>query len=180
VAAQVCLTGQENGSGWAAVHSGRTNTSHTLYAAEIAWQVRPNWSVSAMGEEMHFEPGDPIRRSGSLGVTVRLPALQLACVTGGVSRDRVGDLRVTTVSVGILLGLNLTSARSDWRVIPFVEPRTGYRRTSVAGFHDDSAVGTLQAGILVGRGRFFGDVRLEKMFAYNESSELRVRLGASF
>jgi hypothetical protein len=180
VAAQSCLTGQVSGSGWAAVHVGRTNSADALYAAEVVWQVQPSWSVSFIGEELDFGEGTPPRRSAALEFAVRLPAVQLACVTGGVSRARVGELQMTTLPVGIRLGLDLAGAQSVWRVIPFVEPRTAFRRTSIAGFHDDSAASSLEAGILIGRDRFFADVRYEKVFAYNESSALRVRLGATF
>lgn len=165
---------------WAALETGRTESSATLFGGEMGWDIGDQVAVFAGGETVRFASGDPARNRGRAGVLFRLPVPGMVCLTGAVEHDRLGELRATSVPIGLWVGGNLARPDSDWRLVPFVEPQMAYRRASIPGFHEAGGQYSMRAGALIGWGRVHATIRYEKSLGVDLGSSLRARIGLRF
>ena len=193
LAAQECLRPTGTRSNWGALGTGLAAGSHTAATLELGRNFLPDLAVFAEVDALTWNDGGaalPKRRSVRLAGAYRfheatkesdtaLDALAL-CVTASPERVKVGDLAVLHVPVGLVVATEWRSASGLWRVVPYVEPRLGYRRASVEGFSQSSAALQLRGGVAAGIDRYFGGITLHRPLTSGDAWTARLRFGIEF
>jgi hypothetical protein len=193
LAAQECLRPTGTKSNWAALGSGLAAGSHRAATLEVGRNFTPDLAAFAETDALIWNRGGellPSRRSTRVTGVYRfhsatkesdtmLDALAL-CVTAAPERVRVGDLTVLHIPVGVVMSTEWQSASGQWRVMPYVEPRLGYRRGMVQGFSQSSGAIALRAGATAGIDRYFGGFSVHTPLTGGDAWTARLRFGLEF
>jgi len=162
--AQLCQ-GVPLGSGAAAVTAflGVADAASSGAGGAVSYQLGAPLALSAGYHRTRYDGSDAAVSSLRGGVSVQgasfddVGAVHVAiCAAAGAARDRVGDLTILSVPVGVAAGLALPLAPRTHAVL-HVEPRVVFTRREVAGFSRSTRfMGVRGGATLAWRGLFAG------------------------
>jgi hypothetical protein len=106
LSAQVCRGIAIDTPGWFALNVGRAAESATTHGADISWQFDQGTFVFASANVTSYERSLPARGHAALGAGFPLAQRNRfsVCATLGSELERVGDLRVKRIPVGLAMG----------------------------------------------------------------------------
>jgi hypothetical protein len=180
--AQVCLGGTDASPGWLAVAYGRASGNATLTGADFAWQLSRSFAVFGDGDATAYPAPDPRRDRLALGgayTVIRSNAVDV-CLTPAVERERIADLTIVRVPVGVALGWSTTFANGRARLGLQVEPFFVYSRKSIATFARTSTLVSGRTSLVLGYGRLMCGLEHERAFDNDARWHTRARLGFAF
>jgi hypothetical protein len=182
LSAQVCLGGTDASRGWLTVGYGRAAGNGAITGADFAWRLSRSFAVFGEGDATAYPVPDPARHSLSLGGAYTLIKSNTAavCLTANVQEERIADLTIVRVPVGVSLGWSTTFANGQERLGLQVEPLFGYSRESIAMFAHTSGFVSGRTGLVLGYGRVMFGLAYERVFNDDSRWRTRARLGVAF
>jgi hypothetical protein len=177
--AQVCIGGTTTSPGWLAVSAGRASGNASVVGADFAWQFSRRLALIGNGRVTEYPAVDPRRDHVALGVAVTFAEWDHVgiCLTPGYQIERIGDLHVVRVPVGVSIGWSATSRDGVRRLGFRVEPFAVYSRESVAMFTNTSRFVSGRASIVGSYRRWLLGVEHEDAFDGDARWNTRIRFG---
>ena len=182
LSAQVCLGGTDASRGWLTLGYGRAEGNGAITGADFAWRISRSFAVFGEGDATAYPAPDAARHSLLFGgaYTVIKSNAVAACLTADVQEERIADLTIVRVPVGVSLGWATTFANGQERLGLQVEPLFGYSRESIAMFAHASGLVSGRAGLVLGYGRLMFGLAYERVFNDDSRWLTRARLGVAF
>lgn len=180
--AQVCLGSTEESSGWIAAEYGRAAERANVMGVDAGWQLSQTLALFADGRITAYPRPDPRRDRLALGAAYTLKRSPRfgVCLTPGIERERIDDLRVIRVPVGVSLGWATTFDSGRRRLGFRVEPFFVYSRDKVARFTHTSHRVSARAAVVVGFRRFLLGLEHEEAFDNDARRHTFARIGFIF
>jgi len=181
LSAQACLGGTDASRGWLAVGYGRASGDATVTSADFAWRLAGSLAVFGEGDATVYPAPDPRRHRLSLGGAYRVirSSAVAVCLTSAFEQERIGDLRVVRVPIGVSLGWSTAFANGKKRLGLRVEPLLGYARESIAMFSHARGIVGCRTGLVLGSGRLMFGLAYECAFSDDSAWRMRARFGVA-
>jgi len=180
---QACRRTSEAPPGWLALDLGWRSTPAGLGGVEIGRRFPIGLDVFAGLEVARFDPGDfdlaSVRAGGSY-LLKGLPLPIATCLAASVERERIGDLRVLSIPVGVVFSRDLAPSEERWILVPQIEPRITFRHASVRGFTRDQPAFTVLGSALFRRVDLFAGPVAEWVPSGHPEWVLHARFGVAF
>lgn len=180
---QACRRTSDIPPGWLALNLGWRSTPAAVGAAEIGRRFAIGLDVSAGLEVARFDPGDFDLASVWAGATYLLQGLPLplaTCLAAAVEQERIGDLRVLSIPVGVVFGRDPAPSVERWILVPQIEPRITFRHASVRGFTRDRPAFTVLGSALFRRLDLFAGPVAEWVPSGHPEWIVHARFGVAF
>jgi hypothetical protein len=177
--AQVCVGGTTTSPGWLAVSAGRASGNASVVGADFAWQFSHRLSLVGNGRVTEYPAVDPRRDHVALGIAYTFAEWEHVgiCVTPGYQIERIGDLHVARIPVGVSIGWTALSRDGVRRLGVRVEPFFVYSRESIAMFSQTSRFVSGRAGVVGAYHRWLLGLEYEDAFDHDARWNTRIRFG---
>ncbi len=180
--AQVCIGGTSASPGWLALSGGRAYGNASMIGVDVARSISRTVALFADGGRTAYPAPDPHRDRLALGVAFTFAEFDHVgiCLTPGVEGERIGDLRVVRLPVGVSLGWSSASHDGQRRFGAKVEPFFVYSRETVAMFSHTSRLVSGRAAIVGSYHRWLLGLEHEDAFDRDARWHTRIRFGMAF
>ena len=182
LSAQICRGGTDESPGWLAVGYGRASGNASVIGADFAWRLSQSFSVFGDGDRTAYPAPNPRRNRLAIGgafTVIRWNATDV-CLTAAIERERITNLTIMRVPVGVALGWSTTFANGRARLGLHAEPFLVYTRESIATFARTSHFVSGRTGLVVGYHRLMLGLEHERAFDEDARWHTRARLGFAF
>ena len=182
LAAQVCLASTEASPGWIALAYGRAAKDASVTAIDAGWQFSRTLAVFGDANVTAYPKPDPQRNRLAIGAAYTFARSERfgACITPGVEDERIGDLHVLRVPVGVSLGWTTTFDTGQRRLGFQVEPFFVYSREMIAQFSHTSRFVSGRVAVVFGVRRLFVGLQHEQAFDGDARWHTLGRIGFAF
>jgi hypothetical protein len=177
--AQVCLGGSPVSRGWIAVAHGPASGAATIIGADFAWKLPRSFALYGDGGVTRYPASDPARKRLALGLAyaVRTSEQSAICLVSGIESQRIGDLHVSRVPVGVSAGWNRSFSNGRGTLGLRLAPLLAFSRESIANYTHDWAYAISRTGVVLGYDRLIFGVEHEHAFDNDARWNVRARFG---
>ncbi len=182
LSAQHCLGNTETSSGWIALALGRAAEDASVSGLDAGWQLSRTFAVFGDGSATAYPDPDPPRNRLAIGAAYTLARSERfgVCLTPGIAGERIGDLQLWRVPIGISIGGTTTLGAERPRLGFRVEPFLVFSRESIAQFSGTSRFVSGRAAVMVGVRRFLIGLEHEQAFDGDARWHTIGRIGYAF
>lgn len=122
--AQVCRGVASESPVWFAMQYGRAAKHASVHGADISWQLDQGLLLFTDANVTMYPQPDPARGRVAVGMGIEVGEFRGVgvCTTFGFERERIGDLQVQRIPIGIALGWSRPLAGVARRIGFTVEP----------------------------------------------------------
>ena len=182
LAAQVCLGSTEASAGWLALSYGRASQGANVPGIDAAWQPTRTLAVFGDVNTTVYPHPDPQRSRLAIGGAYSFARSERfgVCLTPGIEGERIGDLNVLRLPVGVSLGWTTTFNTGERRLGFRVEPFYVYSRETIALFAHTSNFVSGRAAVVFGVRRLFVGLQHEQAFDGDARWHTIGRIGFAF
>ncbi|HEX9886041.1 MAG TPA: hypothetical protein VGA70_06115 [Longimicrobiales bacterium] len=181
LSAQVCRGGTDVSPGWIAVGYGRASGNASVIGADFARRLSQSFSVFGVGDLTAYPAPGPRRSRLGIGgafTMIRSNAVDV-CLTAAIERERITNLTVLRVPVGVALAWSTTFASGRARFGLHAEPSLVYTHKSIATYTHTSGPLSGRIGMVIGFRRLIGGLEFVNAFDNDAKWNARVRLGVT-
>lgn len=163
LAAQVCLGHPAASTGWLALEIGRAAKDANVRGVDAGYRLSRRLTLFADARLTVYPRPDPERERLAMGAALTLVRSSrfAACLTPGIEGERISDLGVLRVPVGLAVGWTSTADTGRRRLGLRVEPFFVYSRETIAQFSHTSSYLSVRAAVVYGVRRWFVGIEHE-------------------
>lgn len=182
LAAQVCLGNTGTSPGWLALSYGSAAKDASVRGMDAGWQMSRAFTVFGDGSVTAYPQPDPRRDRLAIGAAYTFARSERfgACLTPGIESERIGDLHVMRVPVGISLGWTTTFGTDLLRLGIRAEPFFVYSRGTIAQFSRSSSFVSARAAVVFSVQQLFVGIEQEQAFDGDARWHTIGRIGFAF
>lgn len=180
--AQVCLGNPAASSGWLALELGRAAKEANVRGLDAGYRMSRRLTLFADARITAYPTPDPEREHLAMGAALTLARSShfAACLTPAVEGERISDLGVLRIPVGLALGWTSTSDTGRRRLGLRVEPFFVYNRETIDRFSHTSSYVSVRAAVVFGVRRWFVGIEHEQTLDGDAGWHTLGRVGYAF
>lgn len=182
LAAQACLGNSAGSPGWFALSYGRAAKDASVRGVDAGWQISRAFTVFGDGNVTAYPDPDPARDRLAIGIAYALARSERfgVCLTPGIEGERISDVHVLRVPIGISLGWTTTPRAGRPRLGVQVEPFWVYSRETIAEFSSTSHFVSVRAAVVFSIQQLFIGIVHEQTFDGDAQWHTIGRIGFAF